>query len=263
MRVARTRGAALHWRQDGDPSGPAVVFANSLGTDLRLWDGVVELLPSHLRLIRYDKRGHGLSSCPPGPCTIDDLAQDTLDLLDHAQVDSCVFVGLSIGGMIAQSLAARVPERISGLVLSNTAAKMGEAEMWQQRIEAIASQGIEALSGPILERWFAPAFLRDDAHLPWRHMLERTPKAGYIACCQAIAGSDLSATTLGLTQPTLGIAGRLDGASPPALVEATLDLIADARFCVLENSGHLPCVEAPEAYAGLLLNFLKELGHVD
>ena len=263
MRVARARGAMLHWRQDGDPSGPAVVFANSLGTDLRLWDGVVDLLPPHLRLIRYDKRGHGLSSCPPGPYSIDDLAQDTLDLLDHAQVDSCVFVGLSIGGMIAQSLAARVPERITGLVLSNTAAKMGEAAMWQERIAMIEAQGIAALSDPILERWFAPAFLRQDAHLPWRHMLERTPKAGYIACCQAIAGTDLSATTRGLPQPALGIAGSLDGASPPDLVEATLDLITDARFTLIEDTGHLPCVEAPEAYAGVLLDFLKELGHVD
>ena len=262
MRMAQLTDAALHWREDGSPEGPAVVFANSLGTDLRLWDAVVERLPQHLRLIRYDMRGHGLSSCPPGPYSIDDLAGDALALLDHAGVETCAFVGLSIGGMIGQALAVRAPERISALVLSNTAAKMGEPQMWQDRIATIEADGIAALTDMILERWFAPSFLQTEAHLPWRHMLERTPQAGYIACCQAIAGSDLSATSQSLTQPVLGIAGSEDGASPPALVEATLELIADARFTLIEDTGHLPCVEAPEAYAGALTDFLKELGHV-
>lgn len=262
MRAARLTGATLHWREDGDTAGPAVVFANSLGTDLRLWDAVVERLPKHLRLIRYDKRGHGLSSCPAGPYSIEDLAQDALELLDHAGVETCVFVGLSIGGMIAQTLAARAPERVSALVLSNTASKMGEAQMWQERIAAIEADGIAALSEAVMQRWFAPAFLGTEAHLPWRHMLERTPQAGYIACCQAIAGTDLSALTPTLRQPTLGIAGSADGASPAALVEATIDLLPDARFTVIEDTGHLPCVEAPEAYAGALLEFLKEVGHV-
>ncbi|WP_114962463.1 3-oxoadipate enol-lactonase [Tritonibacter mobilis] len=262
MQAARLTHATLHWRADGDPNGPAVVFANSLGTDLRLWDAVIDRLPKHLRLIRYDTRGHGLSSCPKGPYSLDDLAEDALELLDHLGVETCTFVGLSIGGMIAQTLAARAPERISALVLSNTAAKMGEAQMWQDRIAAIEASGIAALSGAVMERWFAPAFLSTDAHIPWRHMLERTPQAGYIACCQAIAGADLSEITKTLRQPTLGIAGSADGASPAALVEATINLIPDAEFTVIEDTGHLPCVEAPEAYAGVLLEFLEELGHV-
>jgi len=262
MQAARLTHATLHWRADGDPNGPVVVFANSLGTDLRLWDAVIDRLPKHLRLIRYDKRGHGLSSCPKGPYSLDDLAEDALELLDHLGVETCTFVGLSIGGMIAQTLAARAPERISALVLSNTAAKMGEAQMWQDRIAAINAGGIAALSDAVMERWFAPDFLQTEAHLPWRHMLQRTPQAGYVACCQAIAGADLSATSQSLTQPVLGIAGSEDGASPPALVEATLELIADARFTLIEDTGHLPCVEAPDAYAGALIDFLKELGHV-
>ncbi|KUP92906.1 3-oxoadipate enol-lactonase [Tritonibacter horizontis] len=262
MRMAKLKHTALHWREDGAADGPVVVFANSLGTDLRLWDAVVDRLPKHLRLIRFDKRGHGLSACPPGPYSIDDLAADTLELLDHAAVAQCTFVGLSIGGMIAQALAAQAPERITALVLSNTAARMGDPAMWQQRIDAINAGGIQALSDAVMERWFAPGFLASQAHLPWRHMLERTPRAGYIGCCQALAGADLTATTQQLSQPTLGIAGSLDGASPPALVEATIDLIADSRFTLIEDTGHLPCVEAPDAFAGALTDFLKELGHV-
>ncbi len=262
MRVARLTHTALHWREDGAAEGPAVVFANSLGTDLRLWDAVVERLPRQLRLIRYDKRGHGLSSCPPGPYSLDDLVQETRELLDHLGIQRCVFVGLSIGGMIGQVLAAQEPERISGLVLSNTAARMGDPALWQQRIAAIEAGGISALSEAILARWFAPGFLGTDAHLPWRHMLERTPRAGYLGCCHALAAADLTAAVRSLRQPTLGIAGSHDGASPPEMVAATLDLIPDSRFTVIEDTGHLPCVEAPEAYAAALLDFLKELGHV-
>ncbi|MEZ5867277.1 MAG: alpha/beta fold hydrolase [Defluviimonas denitrificans] len=98
---------SLHWREDGDPSGAPVVFANSLGTDFRLWDKVVPLMPKGLRLIRYDKRGHGLSSCPPGPYGMGALVRDAERLLDALGVRDCVFVGLSIGGMIAQGLAVK------------------------------------------------------------------------------------------------------------------------------------------------------------
>lgn len=262
MRVARLSHATLHWREDGAPEGPAVVFANSLGTDLRLWDAVIPHLPAHLRLIRYDSRGHGLSACPPGPYSLDDLTGDALELLDHAQVARCVFVGLSLGGMVAQRLAARAPERISALVLSNTAARMGSAQMWQQRIDTIATGGLAALSEAVMQRWFAPAFLARQAHLPWQYMLERTPEAGYIACCQALAAADLTESTRTLGQPTLGIVGSDDGASPADQVKATLDLIAQARFRVIAGTGHLPCVEAPEAYARVLVEFLKEVHHV-
>ncbi len=193
MKIARLPSADIHWREDGDPDGTPVVFANSLGTELRLWDKVIDLLPeTGLRLIRFDKRGHGLSSCPESPYSMDDLASDTQQLLDHLQIGSCVFVGLSIGGMIGQLLSHRQPERIKGLVLSNTGAKMGEAAMWQDRIARIRAGGIESLADAILERWFSEDFRQTAECLAWRHMLVRTPTEGYIGCCEAIAGADLT-----------------------------------------------------------------------
>lgn len=263
MKIARLTSADIHWREEGNPDGPAVVFANSLGTDLRLWDKVGELLPpDRFRLIRFDKRGHGLSSAPPSPYAMEDLVTDTEELLDHIGVESCIFVGLSIGGMIGQSLASRRPERVRGLVLSNTGAKMGEAAMWQERIAKIRDGGIECLAEPILERWFSKEFLGSDECAAWRHMLTRTPKDGYIGCCEAIAGTDLGTTTSALKIPVLGIGGSDDLASPPALVRATTEMVSGSRYVEIAGAGHLPCVEKPDVFTDHLMTFFKEDLHV-
>ena len=225
MKIARLGDVALHWREDGDPGGAPVVFANSLGTDLRLWDDVVPLLPPGLRIIRYDKRGHGLSSCPPAPYSMGALVTDAERLLDHLGVTGCVFVGLSIGGMIAQGLAVKRLDLVRGMVISNTAAKIGTAQMWEERIAAIRAGGIEALADAVMERWFSKAFRQTEALTAWRNMLVRQPAEGYIGCGAAIAGTDFYTTTATLTLPTLAIAGTEDGSTPPDLVRETADLI--------------------------------------
>lgn len=262
IQVATVNHVDLHYRMDGNPEGNTVIFANSLGTDLRLWDAVIALLPQELCYIRYDKRGHGLSSCPASPYSLQDLSTDLEQLLEKLRLSNCLLVGLSIGGMIAQSLASRRPDLVKAMVLSNTAAKMGEPEAWQDRISAIEAGGIELLADAILMRWFAPDYLSKPEVNAWRHMLTRTPQAGYIGCCQAIANTDLSDSTALLQLPVMGIAGSEDGASPPDLVRDTVSSISEASFHLIEGSGHLPCVENPEAYAALLINFFKETGHV-
>ena len=262
MQVADLGSAQIHWREDGDPDGVPVVFANSLGSDLRLWDKIVPKLPDGLRLIRFDTRGHGLSSCPDGPYRMETLVDEAVALIERLGLRDPVFVGLSIGGMIGQGLAARRPDLLRALVLSNTAARMGDPQMWQARIASIEAGGIASLSDAILERWFAPEFRRSPELQAWRAMLERTPKAGYIGCCHAIAGADLTESTQALRLPTLGIAGSEDGSSPPDLVAATAAMIPGSRFHVIDGAGHLPCVEKPEDFARHLTEFLKETCHV-
>jgi 3-oxoadipate enol-lactonase len=263
MKIARLGdGVALHYREDGDPSGAPLVFANSLGTDLRLWDDVVPLLPAGLRIIRYDKRGHGLSSCPPAPYSMGALVTDAERLLDRLGVRDCVFVGLSIGGMIAQGLAVKRLDLVRGMVLSNTAAKIGTAQTWEDRIAAIRAGGIEALADAVMERWFSAPFRRTEALTAWRNMLTRQPAEGYIGCAAAIAGTDFYATTATLTLPTLAIAGTEDGSTPPDLVRETAMLVKGARFHLVRGAGHLPCVEKPGEYAEVLTAFLREIGHV-
>jgi 3-oxoadipate enol-lactonase len=262
VKIATLGDVQIHYREDGDPSGAPVVFANSLGTDLRLWDDVLPLLPPGLRIIRYDKRGHGLSSCPPAPYSMGALVTDAERLLDHLRVKDCVFVGLSIGGMIAQGLAVKRLDLVRGMVLSNTAAKIGTAQMWEDRIAAIRAGGIEALADAVMERWFSKAFRQTEALTAWRNMLIRQPAEGYIGCGAAIAGTDFYTTTATLTLPTLAIAGTEDGSTPPDLVRETAELIRGSRVHLMRGAGHLPCVEKPGEYAELLTEFLREIGHV-
>lgn len=251
----------LHIRQDGPEDGPPVVFANSLGTDLRLWDEVVALLPPGLRIIRYDKRGHGLSDCPRGPYTMGALVRDAEALLDRLGVTGCLFVGLSIGGMIAQGLAAKRPDLVRALVLSNTAPKIGTRALWDERIATVRSKGLTAMSGAIMERWFSRAFRDSPRVHPWRRMVEVTPAEGYAGCCAAISGTDFFTTTAALRLPTLVIAGSEDGSTPPDLLRELAGLIPGAEFELIRGAGHLPCVERPADYARLLTGFAAATGH--
>lgn len=262
MLMADLGDIRLHYRDEGPADGAALVFVNSLGTDLRLWDKVLPQLPAGLRVIRYDKRGHGLSDAPPAPYAMGALVRDLERLLDHLGVREALVVGLSIGGMIAQGLAVKRPDLVRAVVLSNTAARIGTAQMWQERIAMVHEGGIEALADAVMERWFPPAFRATPEAAAWRHMLCRTPVQGYAGCSAAIAGSDFLATTATLRLPALGIAGSEDGSTPPDMVHETLALIPGSRVALIRGSGHLPCVDQPELYAAELTGFIEATGHM-
>lgn len=262
MNIVDLGDVRLHYRVDGDPDGKPVVFANSLGTDLRLWDGVLPLLPAGLKYIRYDKRGHGLSSLPAGPYKMGQLVSDVEKLMEHLGVTDALFVGLSIGGMIAQGIAVKRPDLVNAIVLSNTGAKIGTKEMWDDRVAAVQAGGIEPMADTVMERWFSAAFRAKPELEAWRNMLVRQPAEGYAGCSAAIAGTDFYTPTSGLRIPALGIAGDVDGSTPPDLVRETIALIPESRFEIIRGTGHLPCVEAPETYAAILTTFIKEIGHV-
>lgn len=253
MQVLTRPWGAMHYRTDGE--GPAVVFANSLGTDLRLWDSVLPLLPP-IRAIRFDKRGHGLSD-RTAPDGIEGLADDAAALIEAVAGGPAVFVGLSIGGMIGQALALRRPDLVRGLVLSNTAARMGTPEAWAARIDAVRTGGMAAIADGVMERWFAPAFRATPALAPWRNMLLRSDPEGYSAACAAIATADLTEAAARMRLPVLAIAGGLDGASPADLVRATAKAIPGADFRTIDGAGHLPCVETPAEWAALVAPFLR------
>lgn len=262
MKMLDLGDVQLHYREDGDRLGRPVVFANSLGTDLRLWDAVLPLLPPGLRLIRYDKRGHGLSSCPPGPYSMGTLVRDAERLLDHLKVQKCVFVGLSIGGMIAQGLAVKRLDQVHAMVLSNTAARIGTKEIWAERIATAQQGGLAALVEGTMERWFSRDFRATPEFALWRNMFTRQPVTGWTGCAAAIAGTDFFTPTSGLRLPCLGIAGSEDGSTPPDLVRETTELVPGSRFHLIRRAGHLPCVENPEEYATVLRDFLASVGHV-
>lgn len=262
MHIAKLGEIALHYRLEGPENGPTVVFANSLGTDMRLWDPVLPYLPEGLRILRFDKRGHGLSSCPPAPYTMGALISDTENLLDHLEIKDCLFVGLSIGGMIAQGLAVKRLDLVRAIVLSNTGAKIGTPDMWNTRIADVESGGIEKLADAVMKRWFSTDFRAQPELEIWRNMLTRQEAQGYIGCSAAISGTDFYTTTSSLRLPAFGIAGDEDGATPPDLVRETVDLIPGSDFHLIRKAGHLPCVEKPQEYAKALTGFMERIGHL-
>lgn len=260
IQTTTANGIMLHYQLDGSKHLPLLVFSNSLGTDLRVWESLLPLLASQYRFLRYDKRGHGLSACPAAPYQLNDHIDDLIGLLDALEIDQATLCGLSVGGMIAQGVAARRPELVSHLILCDSAHKIGPAQSWEDRIETIRSHGIEHIADAVMERWFTAEFrTQKPTELAlWRNMLARTPIEGYVGTCAAIRDADLTESTAQLTQPTLCVVGDQDGATPPALVESTAALIPNSRFTVIKNAGHLPCIEQPVQLAAVMLEFLQK-----
>ncbi|MEM9624971.1 MAG: 3-oxoadipate enol-lactonase [Pseudomonadota bacterium] len=261
MNVLKANGQVLHFSDEGPSDGPAVVFSNSLGTDFRVWDPLMPHLPDSLRIIRYDKRGHGLSSCPKSPYTIEDHRDDIAGLLDGLAIERTAFVGLSVGGMIGQALSAARPDLVKALVLCDTGHVIGPPSVWEDRFRAIEAGGIGAMSDGILQRWFSARFHaeRPDELQLWRAMLTRTPVEGYLGTCRAIQSADLTEAASNLAMPTICVVGSEDGATTPELMRSTAELIG-ADLHEIDGAGHLPCVETPEALAAIVLPFLKENG---
>ncbi len=246
----------------GPVGGPAVVLIHALGTNLRIWDEVVARLPVRCRVLRFDQRGHGASDVPEPPYAMGALIRDAERLMEHFGLRDAVVIGLSLGGLVAQGLAVKRLDLVRGMVLSNTAAKIGSAEMWQARIAQMLTDGPEDYAPGAMERMFGRRWREVEGMERVRDMLLRTNPKGWAGCAAAIAGTDFYTPTAALTLPTLVIAGVNDGTTPPDLVRETAELILGHRWHLMRGAGHLPMVEKPDEYAGVIAEFLRSIGHV-
>lgn len=263
MAFARINGVVLHFRVEGNPSAPTLVLANSLGTDARIWDAVIARLGARYRVVSYDKRGHGLSDAPDGDYLLDDHVDDLQGLLNHLEIERLALAGVSVGGLIAQGFALRHPDRLAALVLCDTAAKVGDATMWNQRITAVREQGLASIAEPVMARWFTERFRleRADDVAGWRNMLLRTPDDGYVGTCAALRDADLRGAIPAIAIPTLVVVGEQDLSTPVELVRGMADAITGAQFAVIPDCGHIPSIEQPQALAALMTRFLNEVGY--
>jgi len=238
---------------------PVLVFINSLGTDFRIWNEVRMRLNNDASTLVYDKRGHGLSDIGNTPYTIELLASDLIDLLDRLSIKRAIICGLSVGGLIAQGVYAARPDLVTGLILSNTAHKIGTAEMWNARIGAIQQDGLASILDATMPRWFTPVYRRPDnpAYRAYCNMFVRQPLDGYAATCAALREADLTEVAKNVSVPTLCLVGDQDGSTPPTLVRELASLIPEADFAEIAASGHIPCIEQPDAYVSLLRSFIS------
>lgn len=250
-----------HRHRPANGNARPIVFINSLGTDFRIWDEVASALGGEMPLLVYDKRGHGLSDIGSGIRSIDDHADDLSGLIDHFGLDKVVLCGLSVGGQIAQGLYARRPDIVEALILCDTAHKIGTVDSWNARIATVEREGIQAVAEGVLKVWFTPAFhsARAAELAGCRNMLTRQTLAGYIGTCAAVRDADFTEAARRIAVPTLCIVGAHDGSTPPELVRSLADLIPGARFEVIRNAGHIPCIEQPDLMVDLIRDFLASL----
>ncbi len=257
-------GITLRYTVEGLPQGVPLVFVNSLGTDLRIWDKLIPYFAESFPIIRYDKRGHGFSDCPPGPYSIRDHSHDLAGLLTHLNINEAILIGISVGGLIALDYTINQPEKITGMVLCDTGAKIGTADQWNQRIEAVRKHGMEYIAEQIIARWFVPEFPQQYPadYQEYLDMLTRTPAVGYTATCEALRDADLRhiVGTIGVKSLVLG--GSEDRATPPQLGRELAASLKNAHFELIENAAHLPCIEQPEAMAVKMLRFFQDSGYV-
>lgn len=264
MQAAIINGHNIHLRTDGQASGTALVFVNSLGTDWRVWERVAGHFAASNPLVFHDKQGHGLSDVPRGPLAMSDYIDDLAALLDQLAIRDAVVCGLSVGGMIALGLAAQRPKVVRGLVLCDTGHRIGTAELWNQRIDSVSEEGMEAIAEGVLERWLSASFRanRPAETALWRNMLVRTPPAGYTAGCAAIRDADLTRAAESLPVPALCLCGSEDQATPPELMRELSGLVPDSRYHDLPGAAHLPTVECAGDVAARMTAFLEELAVV-
>jgi len=232
--------------------GRPVVFSNSLGTDLRIWDGVVAALPEGTPVLRMDKRGHGLSEGTAD--TIEAFAGDAAAVMGRYGISGAVVCGVSIGGLVAQGLALARPDLVSALLLSTTGLRIGTPRSWQDRMEAVRAGGLDAVADGMMERWFSPAFRRAQPAVVagYRTMLARQSPGGYLAACAALRDADFTEAAPRIGQPALCLAGETDIATPPETLRALADALPRGRYREIAGVGHLPCIEAPEAVSAAL-----------
>lgn len=254
MAFVRAGDLVVHYELSGHPDRPTILFANSLGTSFHVWDAQAAALSDRFRILRYDMRGHGLTDCTPGAYAIAQLADDARALLDALRIGPVHVCGLSIGGMVAQRLAAAAPDRVLSLALCDTANRIGPPSRWDDRIAAVTKGGVASIADAVLKVWFTPDFLaqRTDAARGMANMLVRTPADGYIGCCLALRDADLRDDDARIRCPTLVVVGDQDVATSPAAARELSNAIGGARLEVLAQAAHIPTVEQPAALNRLL-----------
>jgi 3-oxoadipate enol-lactonase len=251
-------GCRLDYELAGPADAPALVLSNSLGTDRSVWDGQIDRLARRHRVLRYDTRGHGASDAPAGDYALARLGGDMLSLMDHVGMRRAHVCGVSLGGLTACWLGLRAPERVDRLVLANTAARIGSAPAWAERMRLVETGGLAAIADATMERWFTAGFRAAQPHVvaAIRATLVKLPAAGYLGCCAALRDADLRADAGLVRARALVITGSHDPATPPADGQFLAAAISGAALLELD-AAHLTNVECAAAFTAAVDEFLR------
>jgi 3-oxoadipate enol-lactonase len=252
-------GCLLNVTVEGRDGGPTLMLSNSLGCTLQMWEPQMRALTQVFRVIRYDRRGHGKSSVPPGPYSVERFGRDVLAILDDLNIEKTHWCGLSMGGMVGQWLGAHAPERLGKIVLANTSSHYPDPTIWENRIKAVKDGGLSSIADTVIGSWLTQDFREraPDVAQKMKAMLMATPVEGYLASCEALASLDLRNDLPDIKNPTLVIAGRYDKSTPVAMAEAIRSKISGANMTIVD-AAHISNVEAPLAFNDAVLGFLTQ-----
>ncbi|PVZ85586.1 3-oxoadipate enol-lactonase [Serratia sp. S1B] len=248
----------IDYRLQGPQDAPVLVFSNSLGTTLELWQPQIERLTQCFRILCYNQRGHGATPLPSSPLTLDILGQDVVDLLDKLDVERAYFCGISMGGLTGLWLNRYHPQRFHKIVVANTAARIGNTEGWQQRAQQVRQEGLAPIAATAAERWFSPDFLRQQPQQSAALVkaLAQGNVAGYAACCQALAFADLRAEVSHMNVPMLVIAGEQDPVTTVDDAQWLVSNAPDAQLAILPAS-HISNLACAELFNQQLATFFR------
>jgi len=258
MPTLKLKDVQLEYAFAGPGHAPVLVFSNSLGTNLAMWDPQMSDLSRAFRILRHDMRGHGRSEVTLGPYTIPQLAADVFHLLDALKIDKFDFCGLSMSGMIGMELALHAPHRVRKVIVCNTAPKLGTAVAWNTRIQTVQAGGMKAVADAVIERWFTPEFRAASPAVveSTKQMLLNTPPEGYAASCAAIRDFDATAAISSIRVPTLIIHGTRDPVTAADDGEKMAAAIPGAQLANLPVA-HMSNIEAAPAFTMAVAKFLQ------
>ena len=258
--LIEANGISMSYEIEGPADAPIVTMSHSLAANLAMWDDQMPALAGAYRVLRYDSRGHGATEAPEGGYTMELLADDLLALLDALAIDKTQFVGLSMGGMVGMTAALKDQGRFRSLALCDTASRMPPESrgVWDERIAAARTEGMEALLEQTIERWFSKRYIesRADKVDAVRAMIRSTPVAGFCGCCEAILRLDLTDRIAAIAVPTLIVVGADDPGTPVAAHEVIRDRIAGSELVVLPDALHFSNVEQEGPFNDALTGFL-------
>ncbi len=253
---ATVNGTELHYEVSGKEDAPWLVLSHSLASNGRMWDPQIAAFKDRYRILNYDMRGHGQSAVPHGPYSLDLLADDVLGLMNQLGIEHCTYVGLSVGGMIGQTLALRQTKRFVKMVLADTghAQSPDVITQWEDRIRIAQTQGMNALVRPTMERWFTPEFRESPAAKAIASIFAATPVAGYVGCVQAIMQLNTTGRLKEITIPVLAIAGAADPSA--AGTKQIAESVPGAKFVSIGPAAHISNIEQPGKFNEAVRAFL-------